>query len=290
MQGELTGRERPVASAPVSGPEEILIGEEGPASLRARIVALLGENRKLRKEAAAVATLPSLLTGAVPGVRPTADEQIKALEARLKEQTDEIARLHAEIAAALSPPNGAAERSVRESKIWLKARLERLEGDLDRERNQTGRLRAELAAVNDRSARQLASVRDDLKRLGNRTAVPARTILKPDAGEAPASEPTKVDPTPVASEIPKLPLSERAKELHRALQGRFGRREASTVAEAPMPAAKAPSATDAVGISDPHPDPAEQANSNQSSPAGEAEAAAEQKGRLLDRLKRFESA
>jgi hypothetical protein len=147
-----------------------------------------------------------------------------------------------------------------------------------------------LAAVNDRSARQLASVRDDLKRLGNRTAVPARTILKPDASEALASDPTKVDPALVASEIPKLPLSERAKELHRALQGRFGKREAGAVAEVPIPAAKAASAAEAVDISDPHQDRAEPANSNQSSPAGEAETAAEQKSRLLDRLKRFESA
>ena len=82
--------------------------------------------------------------------------RIKELELRLRTQSDEVERLRSEAEAIAKASDPAANASVRESKIWLRARIDRIESELERERQTTGRLRADLAASNERGARQAA--------------------------------------------------------------------------------------------------------------------------------------
>lgn len=145
------------------------------AGLRGKIAEQAAEIRQLRRE---IAQQAELTAGAATNGE-AADalvhlQQIRGLEAKTRDQADEIRRLRSEaeaMRASLSPDASAA---VRESKSWLKSRLERLEREAAEEREKTGRLRAELASANERSARQASYFRDEMRRLGTRTLTPAR--------------------------------------------------------------------------------------------------------------------
>ena len=210
-------------------------------------------------------------------------ERLQQMETQFRGQTDEIARLRAENEAITRAGDPASNASVRESKIWLKARMDRVEGDLERERDLSGRLRAELAAAIERVARQATQFRDDMRRAGNRQTASAHDILVATGATlrpvVPAATPAKTAPA-----APRASISARARELQRALQGHFG--DGKTVADI----GAGPSADNAPAA--PLLDDAAVAElaSEAAMPTPDAATDATPRARLLQRLKTYEQA
>lgn len=99
--------------------------------------------------------------------RAAAESQFKDLNARIDEQTAEIARLK----AALATYEGGAE-AAGGSRLAAKARLSALQVQSTQQNETIQRLRADLAASNERLARQAAHYMEEMRRLGAGT-VPA---------------------------------------------------------------------------------------------------------------------
>lgn len=102
---------------------------------------------------------------ALPSAQQAAfEEQVRMLRARTDDQAAEIARLKAAIAVFEGDGDGKA--SVRDSRVALKARLQSLEAQATQHTETIVKLRAELAAANERLARQANHFTSELKRLG----------------------------------------------------------------------------------------------------------------------------
>lgn len=96
---------------------------------------------------------------------PEQDREIRTLKARTEDQAGEIARLKAALAAFEQTDTGG----LKNSKIALKARAGSAEAQAERQSATIGRLRAELAAANERLARQAAHFMDEMRRFGGGT-------------------------------------------------------------------------------------------------------------------------
>jgi hypothetical protein len=109
--------------------------------------------------------------------RTKLDAELAARSQRIEDQNIEIAQLKGSL-AAYKTDDPATERSVslRDSKIALKARLGSLQAQTDAQVETIRKLRAELAASNERMARQAQHFMDEMRRLG--------------AGTLPTSAPT----------------------------------------------------------------------------------------------------
>src|SRR5262245_44629639 len=97
--------------------------------------------------------------------------ELRALKAKTEDQAGEITRLKAALATFEADSGG--DGGLKETRVALKARLGAAQAQADHQSATIGRLRAELAAVNERLARQAAQFMDEMRRLG--------------AGSAPAS-------------------------------------------------------------------------------------------------------
>ncbi len=94
------------------------------------------------------------------------EREIAALRARGEDQSAEIARLKAAIAVFEKNADGEMLGSIRESRLALKARVQSLEAQAVQQSDTVAKLRSELAAANERLARQAAHFTGELKRLG----------------------------------------------------------------------------------------------------------------------------
>jgi hypothetical protein len=146
-------------------------------------------------------------------------QELTALKSKTDDQAGEISRLKAAL-AAFEAQEGT-EGGSKESRAALKARLGSAQAQADHQSAMVGRLRAELAAVNERLARQAAHFMDEMRRLGAGTlpvatqprAASARSDRRPlaervaqvrsatpdprgSAKEADASEPGTLDSAP----------------------------------------------------------------------------------------------
>lgn len=99
--------------------------------------------------------------------------EIATLKTANREQAEQIEKLKAalhvfeqEAAEEQKPSFG---QSLRDSKVALRARLSSAERELAQQAETAKRLRSELAAANDRLARQASRYRDELRRLGSGT-------------------------------------------------------------------------------------------------------------------------
>lgn len=99
--------------------------------------------------------------------RAAAEAQARALNARLDEQAAEIARLNASLAVYEGGAEGGDRRATGQgSKLASKARLSALQTQLAQQTDTIQRLRSELAASNERLARQAAHYMEEMRRLG----------------------------------------------------------------------------------------------------------------------------
>ncbi|MFV0369718.1 MAG: hypothetical protein ACK5KM_14795 [Hyphomicrobiaceae bacterium] len=105
----------------------------------------------------------------------------------LKSKNDSLAAEVARLKAALSIYESAQkdESAIKESKVAMKARVGALEAEIATRNETVESLRAELAAANERLARQSAHYRDELRRLGAGTVPTASQLRKEkDTSEA----------------------------------------------------------------------------------------------------------
>ena len=113
----------------------------------------------------------------VKAVAETA-ETIRELRAANEVQTTEIEKLRAALKVYEEPEQDS--RSLRDSKIALKARVAALEKETEGQTDTIKRLRSELASANDRSARQAAQHLNELRRLGAGTVPAAIATKRPE--------------------------------------------------------------------------------------------------------------
>ena len=92
--------------------------------------------------------------------------ELRRSRARTEDQAGEIARLKASLAVFEAEGGDEPRLSLRESKIGLKARLGALEAHNEQQKETIAKLRSEIAAANERLARQAAHFTSELKRLG----------------------------------------------------------------------------------------------------------------------------
>ncbi|MDX2307495.1 MAG: hypothetical protein NW216_04585 [Hyphomicrobium sp.] len=114
------------------------------------------------------------------------ETDIRSLKSELQDRQAEVARLKASLKAY--EDSAASDRAVAESKITLKARLSALEAQSTEQQQTIQSLRAEIAAANEKLARQAAHYMDEMRRLGagtRPTAAPgARDVTAPPRGRA----------------------------------------------------------------------------------------------------------
>jgi len=111
-----------------------------------------------------------------------------ALKGRVNELETEVSRLKASLSTYQEADR--SDTAVKESKVTLKARLNALEATSQSQLVTIQSLRAELAAANDRMARQAAQFREELKRL-NAGTKPAST--EPRVVKQPVRRPSLAD-------------------------------------------------------------------------------------------------
>ena len=88
------------------------------------------------------------------------------LKSRAEDHAAEVARLKAALTVFENEAETESKVSLRESKIGLRARLQSLEAQTVQQTETVQKLRSELAAANERLARQASHFTNELKRLG----------------------------------------------------------------------------------------------------------------------------
>lgn len=109
------------------------------------------------------------------------EREIRTLKARTEDQAGEIARLKAALAAFEQTDSSGG---LKNSKLALKARAGSAEAQTERQAATINRLRVELAAANERLARQAAHFMDEMRQIGGGTG--------PASGQARSTERRKL--------------------------------------------------------------------------------------------------
>jgi hypothetical protein len=116
---------------------------------------------------------------------PQAQAEMRRLKAANQDQSAEISRLKAGL--AIYEAGDKDDRGIKDSKIALKARVSALKALSDEQGGTIQSLRAELAAGNERLARQAAYFMEEMRRLGGSVPAtgPARRSAVPEAAKRP---------------------------------------------------------------------------------------------------------
>lgn len=167
-----------------------LVARAGPAAEAAEGATTKGSGDAMRpakvragQVAAAEQATPPPLKPADKGQEvpdPQAQNEIRRLKSVNQDQAAELSRLKAALATYEAADSD--DRGVKESKIALKARLSALQALTDEQSGTIQSLRAELAAGNEKLARQAAYFMEEMRRLGSVPAQPSRRGA--DAGDA----------------------------------------------------------------------------------------------------------
>jgi hypothetical protein len=125
---------------------------------------------------ASITDAEQILQHARAGTSPEAarsdrDLELRVLKAQVEDQAGETARLKAALAAFEQPEQAGA--GLKNSRLALKARAGSAEAQAERQAATIAKLRAELAAANDRLARQAAHYMEEMRRLGAGTSPPS---------------------------------------------------------------------------------------------------------------------
>ena len=149
------------------------------------------------------------------------DDEIRALKTKNDTLSAELARLKASLSIYESAQND--DTAIKESKVAMKARMGALEAEVAAQNTTIQALRAEVAAANERSARQAAHYRDELRRLGAGT-LPAsgepRTAREEPARRRPTLAERMGAPRPVALKpVAGAPEGNRNANYLKALSG-----------------------------------------------------------------------
>lgn len=137
-----------------------------------------------RRGASATANEPPPLQAVTSRESAEADAKTQAELRKLKSVNEDLSAEVSRLKTALATYENADkdERSIKESKIALKARLSALKALSDQQGTTIQALRAEVAASNERLARQAAYFMEEMRRLGSGT-VPASAPAQPSAAD-----------------------------------------------------------------------------------------------------------
>ncbi len=202
---------------------------------------------------------------------PQTQAEIRRLKSVNQDQAAELSRLKAALTTYQAADSD--DRVVKESKIAMKARLSALTALTEEQSGTIQALRAELAAGNEKLARQAAYFMEEMRRLGS--------------GTMPASGPARRSAMP-AAEAAKRPLAERINDPRVARlvrqEGEEAAADGSAAADEPRRVSGFLKALDAASAET----RVEHASGSESQPAGEAAPGTEikrtRKARLLDRI------
>jgi hypothetical protein len=178
----LVVRAGPAAEA--AGEHEEMVGENGAhePSRPAKVVGKLKDREQDQAAALKAATDAAPLPGAPSAVDVATQAELRRLKAANQDQAADIARLKAALKTYESADKD--ERGVKESKIALKARLSALQALSGEQGSTIQSLRAEVAAGNERLARQAAYFMEEMRRLGSGTVPASGPARKPAAEPA----------------------------------------------------------------------------------------------------------
>jgi chromosome segregation ATPase len=160
---------------PIGGPGPVPAGKSGSEVERLqREVANLEQRLKQSRGGASDLSLAS-------SERAQLDAQLAARSQRIEDQIVEIAQLKGSLAAyKVDDPSADRSISLRDSKIALKSRLGSLQAQTDAQVETIRKLRAELAASNERMARQAQHFMDEMRRLGAGTLPTSAPVAPTD--------------------------------------------------------------------------------------------------------------
>ncbi len=179
QQAEIARLTGAVAARAPGGAEDVA-RSNSELALRSEIEAL---RAKTREQAQLLARLQSMSgrtattaqsssaggIGDAPQSKPANEEAEKlarVLKARYEDQAGEIARLRAALAVFENSVDADGSTPLRDSRIGVKARMQSLEAQTVQQADAILRLRSDLAAANERLARQANHFTNELKRLG----------------------------------------------------------------------------------------------------------------------------
>jgi hypothetical protein len=151
---------------------------------------------------------------AAEGPDPQTQAEIRRLKSVNQDQAAELSRLKAALVTYEAADQD--DRGVKESKIAMKARLSALKALTDEQTGTIQSLRAEVAAGNEKLARQAAYFMEEMRRLGS--------------GTVPASGPARRSAAP-AADAAKRPLAERINDPRVARLVRAAGESEQTAAE-----------------------------------------------------------
>ena len=198
-----------------------LVARAGPAAEAGDGVGVNGSGDAMRP-AKVIAKSKSATEGAPPlravdvapeGPDPQTQAEIRRLKSVNQDQAAELSRLKAALTTYEAADSD--DRVVKESKIAMKARLSALTALSEEQSSTIHALRAELAAGNEKLARQAAYFMEEMRRLGS--------------GTMPASGPARRSAAPTA-EAAKRPLAERINDPRVARLVRSGQEGEEAVA------------------------------------------------------------
>jgi len=190
LQGLLV-RQGSTGDTPAEGRPAVVVGNGfSAAGLRAE-----DEIKRLKSELAeAEEALRSVKSSAEAGKagHEALEREVRTLKSTNQDQAAELARLKAALSAYEEVEKDS--KALKESKLSMKARLSALEAETNQQAATIQSLRAEVAAANERLARQATHFRDEMRRFG--------------AGTLPAStQPRLTTPEPI-----RKPLADRISE------------------------------------------------------------------------------
>lgn len=109
------------------------------------------------------------------------DTDVRARDQKIEDQAQEIARLAAALAIYEAGPEAGAERglSIKDSKIAMKSRLSSLQVQTTAQAETIRKLRAEVAASNEKLARQAQHFMEQMRRLGAGTLPASAQLRRP---------------------------------------------------------------------------------------------------------------
>ena len=174
------------------------------ASLISKLQELVAVNGEVRSgggledesKSAALADVDSGLKGAQDIMKSMAEhdssavseqaDKLRELNATIEAQQTEIEKLQAALSVFQDPDAEANTRTLRDSRIALKARVASLEKETAGQAEVIKRLRSELASANDRSARQAAHYMNEMRRLGAGTVQTSVGVAEQGGGNGAA--------------------------------------------------------------------------------------------------------
>jgi uncharacterized coiled-coil protein SlyX len=244
-QASLIERLQSVIANPASGAEPGVVaavtGALGAAS-KATLEASVAEFNRLQAEFAELKGAYALARAKVEAAEAantgarTSEAELHKLKAEIQDFGAEVARLKAALATYEEGPT--TERGTRETPMAMKAKISALEAQAKEQTSTIESLRAEVAGVNERLARQSAHYMDEMKKLGAGT-------VQTSSGQAAAGQALPGQPPsqfiPARPEPKRASLADRITDprVVRLPSGNAGTTDAEHTPTAPDPVPKA---------------------------------------------------